>query len=318
MTISLDDVAAFGPALQRPECVVATASGDLFIGDGRGGVMVIHASGTHQLILPATPPDITLVPNGIALLPDRSFLLANIGMAGGVWRLYANGRLDPYLTEIEGAPIPQTNFVHNDAAGRCWITVSTRKSPIAAGAYKGMADGYIIVQDEHGARIAAEGIGFTNEAKVAPSGRWLYVVETIARRLIRYPIGRHAALGQPETVTEFTAPAAFPDGLCFDEEGAVWVTTIIRNGLIRVLPDGRQIWILNDTDEDHASRIEAIYQAGGFGGWSAGEGRKLNLPTSMAFGGPDLSTGYLGFLHGTRLMRFKPGIRGAAPAHWLY
>ena len=51
-----------GHDLERPECVLACASGRLFVSDGRGGVTTIAPDGTQHMIGQSS-----LVPNGIAL-----------------------------------------------------------------------------------------------------------------------------------------------------------------------------------------------------------------------------------------------------------
>lgn len=316
--MDLSALSFFGPEVNRPECVVATARGEIFVSDGRGGVMHLRPDGSSAPILARDPPAEGFIPNGIALLRDRGLLCANMGLAGGVWRLGQDGALTPFLLEVEGRPLPQTNFVGIDEHDRIWITVSTWLTPVAACAYKGHADGFVILVDGKGARIAAEGLGLTNEAKVDPAGNWLYVVETIARRLSRFPIRADATLGARETVTEFTREGTFPDGLAFDAEGGVWVTMIVRNALVQVTADGEQVWHFEDVDTAHVAAIEQTYQQGGFGGWEAGEGRMLQLPTSIAFTGPDLRTGVLGFLRGDRLARFASAVAGAPPAHWHF
>lgn len=316
--VGLEAVEFFGPAVNRPECVLATARGDIYSCDGRGGVTHIRPDGGHTLFLASNPPADGFIPNGIALQRDGSFLCANMGMAGGVWRLTRDGALTPYLSSVDSVRIPQSNFVGIDTLERVWITVSTHQTPVAAAAYKGVADGYVVLVDRKGARIAADGLGLTNEAKVDPSGNWLYVVETIARRLSRLPIREDGSLGPRQTVAEFTRRGAFPDGLAFDAEGGVWVTTIIRNAIVQVTAAGELIWHVEDVDEGHVEKVEAAYQSGGFGGWEPGEGRKLASPTSIAFAGPDRRTALVGFLRGDRLARFPSPVAGAPPPHWNF
>lgn len=320
MTTALDlpRLEFFGPEMNRPECVVATARGDLFASDGRGGVMHLRHDGRHFLILASAPPSDGFVPNGFALMRDRSLVCANMGLAGGVWQLAPDGELTAFLLEVDGEPLPQTNFVGLDDNGRIWITVSTRLKPVSACAYKGRADGFVVLVDDRGARVVADGLGLTNEAKVDPSGEWLYVVETIARRLSRFAIRPGGSLGPRQTVTEFAREGAFPDGLAFDVAGGVWVTTIIRNAVVQVTAAGEQVWHFEDVDIAHVAEVERIFQDGGFGGWEPGCDRLLQSPTSIAFTGPDLRTGVLGFLRGDRLARFASPVAGAAPAHWHF
>ena len=318
-SVEVGDLDFVGRDLNRPECVLATASGDIFVADGRGGVAMLRPDGEVRLVLGHNGPG-DFIPNGIALLADRSFLIANIGAEGGVWHMAPDGALRPHLLEVEGRRLPPTNFVTTDDVGRVWVTVSTWHVPRADARRKGHADGFVILMDEHGARVVAEGLGFTNEAKVDPSGGRLYVNETIARRLSRFAIRSDSTLGPRETVTEFAGDAMYPDGLTFDAEGGVWVTCVVRNCLVRVHCDtGEQRLVLEDGAPDHVRRAEANFQAGGQVRMDKpAPGRTISNPSSLAFGDGDLRTAYLGTVYGNRIACFRSPVPGAAPPHWRF
>ena len=88
ISLSKDDFSFIGTDLIRPECVVATKKGDLFASHAgkQGGIVKLANSGGQEFIL-AKHGDIPegFVPNGFALLPDGSFLIANVGDQGGVY-----------------------------------------------------------------------------------------------------------------------------------------------------------------------------------------------------------------------------------------
>jgi sugar lactone lactonase YvrE len=318
---SLDELRWIGEGLARPECVLTTKSGDLFCSyaskNGQGGVSRIDASGAVHHLLAKGPEG--FLPNGIAILPDRSFLLANLGPTGGVYKLSAGGELSPFLLEVEGRPLPPTNFVGIDKAGRTWVTVSTWRNPREQAMMKGEADGFIVVSDARGARIVAEGVGFTNEGVVDPTGKWLYVNETIARRTSRFPILATGDLGPRETVAEY-GPAIFPDGLTFDAEGGVWIVSVSSNRVVRTYADGRQEIVLEDCDPQEMDDVAARFEAGENARplVDIGGRRKLGNLASIAFGGPDLSTIYMGTLFGNRIAAFPAPVRGAEPVHWSF
>nr|WP_309402166.1 SMP-30/gluconolactonase/LRE family protein [Aminobacter niigataensis]WMD00103.1 SMP-30/gluconolactonase/LRE family protein [Aminobacter niigataensis] len=300
--------------VDRPECVLATASGDLFMSDARGGVTHRSRDGVTRLIA-GKGRSADFLPNGIALLRDRSFLIANLGSEGGVWRLTEGGDLTPWLMEVNGTPLPACNFVGIDAEDRVWISVSTRRVP-RWDAYQCNAahDGFVVLVDRAGARIAAEGFHYTNEAKVDPSGRWLYVNETAGRRLNRVALDARGNLGAREIVAEFGA-GTFPDGLAFDVEGSVWVTSVVSNRLFRVWPDrGKVELVFEDLDESLVELIEGKFSSGVFPGLKPG----MNGISSLAFGGPDLRMVYLGYSKGNRISSLKSPVAGVAPPHWHF
>ena len=316
MALALDDLTFLGQGLKRPECVLCTSDGSVFAADWEGGVTRIGPDGAQTRIL-AKGED-WVRPNGIALRRDGSFLLAHLGdESGGVFQLDRDGALRPVLTEVEGAPLPPTNFVLEDAQGRLWITVNTRLRPRILGCRADAADGFIVLLDDKGARLVADGLGYTNEVQFDAEGRYLYVNETFGRRLSRFRVAPDGALSDYEVVAEFGA-GTFPDGLAFDAEGAVWVVSIVSNRVIRVQPDGRQEVVLEDSDPNHLDRVEAAYAAGALRRPHLDriESRRLRNVSSLAFGGPDLRTVYLGCLLGDSLACFRAPVAGRPLLHW--
>ena len=316
----LDTLHWVGNDLQRPESMVATQSGNLYTADWRGGVAHIAPDGSQSLYLGFPVDGEALKPNGIALLKDGSFLLAHLGAkSGGVFRLHRDGRTEPFLRTVEGKDLPPSNFVVEDALGRFWITVSTRLSPRSLGYRKSCNDGFVVMKDSKGARIVADGLGYTNECALDPSGQWLYVNETFARRLSKFSIAPDGCLGPKQVVTDFGI-GIFPDGLAFDGEGHVWVVSIVSNSVIRVAPDGHQTLWLQDADADHLAWVEDAYQTDSMGRphLDGVKSKLLKNTSSLAFGGPDLQTGYLGCLLGQRLATLRMPVAGHPPVHWLY
>ena len=216
--IPLSAVTWIGEHLKRPECVLTTAKGEVFAGDHAG----IAEIGKPRRQIEGAPPG--FLPNGVAMLPTRAFLLANLGRGGGVWRLGRDWRLFPHLFEADGELLRVCNFVGIDAEGTEWISVSTRTYPREASLCPHHADGFVVRHDGGGAHIVADGIGFTNECRVDPTGAWLYVNETCAKRISRFPITGNK-LGRRETVHAF-GPGEFPEGFAFDCEGSVWVACV--------------------------------------------------------------------------------------------
>jgi sugar lactone lactonase YvrE len=318
--IALAGLAFAGSGLVRPECVLAAGDGSLYTADWRGGVARVRADGTQSLYRGALPGGRPLRPNGIAIRSDGSFLLADLGETqGGVFALSRDGQTRPFLEAVDGIDLPPTNYVAIDATGRVWITVSTRLQPRSRGYRADVADGFVVVADSRGARIVADGLGYTNEALVSPDGRWLYVNETFGRRLSRFPLLANGGLGARDIVTTF-GHGTYPDGLAFDAEGGVWITSIVSNRVIRVAPDGSQTLMLEDHDDAHVEWVEQAFLAGTMGRphLDKAAGRVLANISSLAFGGPDLRTAFLGCLLGDRIASFRAPVAGSAPVHWRF
>ena len=320
MKIELSALSYVGENLDRPESVVATARGELFVSDHVCGVRQI---GQPKKQLEGVPEG--FMTNGIALTPERDFLVANLGTecGGGIWRIDQQHQLTPLIMEVDGVPLTSANFVTIDAAGRTWISMSTRLVPRQLAFNDRSNDGFIAVRDQRGTRIVADGIAFTNECRVDPSGRWLYVNETYGRKLSRFPvIGGQTdwRLGPKEVVHSFT-DGDFPDGLAFDAEGGVWVACVVSNRVVRIDGGGRASVVVEDPDAALIASAEARYAQGILSGEdiaSGGTRPALRNVSSVAFGGPDLKTVYLGNLAGQRLATFRSPVAGAEPPHWRY
>ncbi len=309
-----------GESLVRPECVLATSDGSLYSADWRSGVAHIPANGEQRFYAAREIDGERIKPNGIALCADGSFLLAHLGdERGGVFRLRRNGETTPVLTHIDGSDMPPTNYPLLDTKGRLYATVSTRLKPRALGYRKTCDDGFIVLHDETGTRIVADGLGYTNEIAFDASGKWLYVNETFTRRLSRFPVNANGSLGQKEVFTEFGA-GTFPDGMAFDEAGAIWIVSIVSNRLIRVDPNGEQTVWLEDADPDHLAAVESAYLNSSMGRphLDGIRSKVLRNISSIAFGGVDRRTGYLGCLLGDRIASLTMPAPGLAPLHWSY
>jgi sugar lactone lactonase YvrE len=315
---TLDSLTAHGHGLMRPECVLAHESGLLFAADwaGNGGVAIVSPDGMVRRIEARTP----IRPNGIALEPGGTFLVTHLGAeTGGVFRLHASGEIEPILTELDGHPLPPTNFVARDAEGGLWITISTRVVPRADDYRPSAASGFVVRCDRQGARIAADRLGYTNECLLEPDGRHLLVVETFARRLTRFRIGAGHTLVEPQTIARF-GPGTFPDGLAMDVEGGIWIASIVSNRVLRRAPDGTASTILEDCDADFVDAVEAAYETHSMGRphLDRAAGKVLRNISSLAFGGPDMTTLHLGSLLDDRIRAFRAPVAGAVPPHFRY
>lgn len=307
-----------GHDLMRPECVLATRQGDLYVSHRGAGITRIYANGRQQVIgAHAQLEGHDFIPNGFCMLPGGDFLIANIGEAGGVWGMTAKGELSPFLREVDGVALAAANFVLRDDLGRVWITVSTRMLPRFLSYRRNVADGFIVLADDKGARIVADGLSFTNEVRIGDAGSSLYVSETFGRRISKFSIGPDGALRSRTTFAEF-GYGAFPDGIAFDAEQALWVTSIVSNRLYRISRDGEVQTVLEDSDAGHVTWVEAALHQGKMDRehFYTIKSEMLKNVTSLAFGGPDLKTIYLGSVMGDRLVSLRTAVPGVPMSHW--
>jgi sugar lactone lactonase YvrE len=277
------------------------------------GIARIAPDGTTG---PALEADLTaqdLRPNGIALTADSDFLFANLGPAGGVWRVGRRGEARPFATALAGRPLPPTNFVLVDG-DRVWITISSTTGKHEHFIAEANAGQILLVQNGK-VTLAADGLNWTNELRISPDGKHLFVNETFACRTTRYDVAADGVLSNPVRLT--FPKDTFPDGLAFDAEGALWITSVISNRLIRVAPDLTWTVLFEDADPE-LNTIASTYARGGLtlDHILRSRGSRVSNLSSIAFGDPDLKTLYLGGLGNRAVQVLRSPVAGMPMAHW--
>ena len=310
---SISHLSEIGSGLNRPECVLATRDGSLYTGDWTLGIARIAPDGTTVRAVDVDLIERGFRPNGIALLPDGDFLITNMARTGGIWHVSRQGDVSPFATEIAGHALGPTNFVLADG-DRTWITISsTARSHdhFTADANTGQ----ILLVKDGVVSIAAGGLNWTNEVRVSPDGNHLFVNETFACRTTRFDLATDGTLSNPFRLT--FPKDTYPDGMAFDSEGGLWITSVISNRLIRVAPDLTWTVLLDDPDPA-LTDIESDYARGRLT-WdqiSRSKGARLSNLSSIAFGGPDLKTIYLGGLGHNTIRVLRSSVEGFPMSHW--
>lgn len=289
------DFSTFGSGLTRPECVWIDADGVWASDDSVGGVINVTTgrklgSGIRE-------------PNGFSRRSDGTFVVAGL-VDHRVYEIAPDGTTRVLLSSIRGRPLGVTNYACVDGADRVWISIMTDR-PLWHDAFNTGPEGSIIRLDRGEAEVVAEGLHVTNEVKVSPDGRWLYAVESLGRRIVRFPIRADGSLGARETVgPQDLGFGAFPDGIAFDDAGNVWVTLITRNGIAYIDRQGSLHTVYEEPNEAALDRLMNAFEAkkATMDMLAACIGNTLQLPTSLAFRG---DTVYVGSLPGTALMTFS-------------
>ncbi|MGR7994862.1 MULTISPECIES: SMP-30/gluconolactonase/LRE family protein [unclassified Xanthobacter] len=318
-----------GADLQRPECILAERDGSLWSADARGGVVHIRPDGSQELVAQqeatqfaaATDEETRFVsgtlPNGLAFARNGDILISNFG-TDRLEIMSRDGRSRVLADSIDGAPIGKVNFVLRDSRDRIWLTISTRTRNWMRAMSPNIADGFLALYDQGRLRIVADGFRFTNEIRLDAREEWLYVAETCGRCVTRLRVLPDGSLTDRETF----GPAdhgAFIDGIAFDAHGNLWGTHVMTDRLFAITPEG-ELRILLDDDrgspagaalmaafEADAATPELMLACGGtLAPWFA----------SVTFGGPDLTTVYIGSLRGRRIPCFRAPVAGLPMAHW--
>jgi gluconolactonase len=311
--LDLNELTYTGHDLVRPESIIAQPNGTLWTSDGRGGVTRIDPDGKQEFF-----GGLGGEPNGLAMADDGAIIVANIA-TGSIQKLHPDGRAEEFLTEVDGVKLTTANYVFIDRKNRLWLAFTTRESHWWPAAAKPRPDGYIVLLDDKGARIVGDGIYFTNEIRLDAKEEFLYVAETMKSRILRFRVQPDGSLSDKEVYgPDGLGTAAFVDGFTFDVDGNIWVTTVLRNGVGIITPDGDYHVVFEEANEALLATFEEKIASGTAQptDMAATVGQTLQLITSVTFGGPDLHTAYVGSLGMSRLPTFRSPVAGLPMRHW--
>lgn len=284
MKIELSKVKTKGNGLMRPEGVVALDDGSLYTADGRGRISWIRLDGQTTFL-----GSLGGTPNGICMDHRGNCIIANIGN-GEVQSLSADGHHEVLLTEADGKRISTPNFPLIDSKKRLWVSNSTYRQNVDEALQKPAPDGCIVLSDNGIPRIVAEEIYFANGLAMDEEEGFLYVAETMKRRILRFQIGADGSLSGREIYGPgFLGRLGFPDGIAFDEAGNLWITFPLRNAIGYLTPQQELKIVLEDP-----------------------EGRILKHPSNICFGWEERKTAFIGSLEGSAIPCFEvpdPGCR---------
>lgn len=237
---------SYAHGVTRPEGIAEGPDGTLWVSDKAGAVARVEADGSIAQLGQAGGE-----PNSLNFLPDGRLLIANF--EGTLQVLDTRtGAIETLIAEVSGQRITHSNYALADSNGFVWATESTRfpdPGPDSIAQMLEKPDGWLFVRRPDGSsEILADGLSFANGLALSPDGRHLFVAETFTGRISRAEILPGGVIGPletfcvlPEDGLEEQYMVAGPDGMAFDESGALWVGVYNRNALAVVSPDGKEV-----------------------------------------------------------------------------
>jgi sugar lactone lactonase YvrE len=179
-----------------------------------------------------------LNPAGTALRGDGHLLVVD-NKYKAVLDVSPEGKVGVIADRWEGRPLRSVNDLTVDARGNVYWTDpdgSTPKNPVGS-IFRVRPDGRVD-------RIATD-LAFPNGLDVDPVGKFLYVIESQTKKVLRYPVpADDELLGRPEEFYDLGGSGG--DGCAFDADGNFWVADFHRpdtmKGRITVLsPQGKPL-----------------------------------------------------------------------------
>jgi sugar lactone lactonase YvrE len=193
---------------------------------GAQEVIAVDPAGRSEVMLNVP----TTLPFSIDWLPDGR-LLAVSGPEGLLLVQQPDGSLATYadLSDICGG----CNELVVDGRGNAYVN-GGRFNPMAGGAFE---PGSIAVAAPGGvARKVADGIEFPNGMAVTADNGTLIIAESYGRRLTAFDIAADGGLANRRVWADLGEGA--PDGICVDDQGAVWYADVPNRRCVRVREGG--------------------------------------------------------------------------------
>lgn len=284
-----EDFTFLGQDLRRPECVIPWHDGTVIAADKSAIVTAILPDGAQRRLGRGAE-----LANTLAMRDDGGLLVADL-KRGAVLALGSDGDARLLHDSFAGQPLGAVNFIMaGEEPDAWWLSVSTREPDFHTAISTPRPDGRIFRVDRDGLTLAADGLFFPNAMQIDHERGFFYVAETTAGAIARARIGTNGKLDTFERLGPAPLYAgAYTDGLALDSCGNVWITELSRHALLILEPDGAIHTIFEDRD-----------------------GRTIQTPTHLAFGGPDLQTVFVGSLRMTTIPTFRAPVAGLAPRHW--
>ena len=308
VTLDPAELGRLGHGMSRAENVLGFRDGTVFAGSDKPFVTRIAPDGTQERV--------GSIPGGelaTMAVESEEALLVSSTSDGNVYRLWLDGRHETYLDGIDGRPHGRANFVFRDTRHRTWVVVATATHRYPMTGYEIQDDGYVILIDDQGARIVAKGLCWPNEIRFDAGERHAFVPETFGRRILKYTVGGDGDLLDPVPIgPDPLGEEIVPDGIALDADGNVWIASLSTNGLLVVTPDGFLHTVFEDRNQAAIDAWLPEFERGRFAvpllrAWA---GPTLQLPTSIAFAGPELKTVVMGSLAMSELLTFASPVAG--------
>jgi sugar lactone lactonase YvrE len=202
--------------------------GQFYFSDVQGNrVCRLSATGRVETLL-----ELADNPSGLGFLPDGDLLVVSVHDEK-LLRVSKDGSVREHadLSSVVGHGI---NDMVVDLAGCAYVGQfgyehSEGRMPEASP--------IILVDPQGHVSVGPDAVLVANGMVLTPDGRTLICAESAGGKLSAYDVGPNGALSHRRTFTRLP-PGHYPDGICLDAAGGVWVACVLGPGFVRVLEGG--------------------------------------------------------------------------------
>jgi xylono-1,5-lactonase len=161
---------------------------------------------------------------------------------GGLLATFENGlshidletaTVTPLVTLEEELPDNRFNDGCSDTRGQFWFGSMDNNQQDANGSF------YRMDRSGDVERLSSFGqVCITNGPAFSADGQWVYFTNTVEKLIYRAPIQEDGQPGKPELHLNFSEQEGYPDGMCTDTDGGLWVCHFAGSRVTRFLENG--------------------------------------------------------------------------------
>lgn len=225
MLYPISEVRRFITGLDHPEGVAVSATGVVYCG-GEGGQVYRIAPDASRIEVIARTGGFCL---GITLDQDENVLVCDAGRRE-VLKVTPEGNISVVASSVSGRDLVNPNFSVFDSKLNLYFSDSGEWRQANGAVFRIASSGQTEV-------FSPGPLHFPNAVALDAAEHYLYVVESGLDRVLRLEITPDGAAGKPEVFVE--GMARVPDGLAFDSDQNLYVTTYASNCIYSVTPDRR-------------------------------------------------------------------------------
>jgi len=202
--------------------------GQFYFSDVQGNrVCRLSATGRVETLL-----ELADNPSGLGFLPGGDLLVVSVHDEK-LLRVSKDGSMREHA-DLSGVVKYGINDMVVDAAGRAYVGQfgyehSAGRMPEASP--------LILVDQEGHVTVGPDSLLVANGMVLTPDGRTLLCAESAGGKLSAYDVGTDGALSNRRTFAQLPL-GHYPDGICLDAAGGVWVACVLGPGFVRVLEGG--------------------------------------------------------------------------------
>jgi sugar lactone lactonase YvrE len=186
-------------------------------------------------------------PSGLGWLPDGSLLIVSMTNRR-LLRLDPTGLVE--ISDLKDLASFHCNDMVVDKLGRAYI--GNFGFDLAAGMPIEPAE-IVMVTPDGNARVVAQELYFPNGTVITPDDQTLIVAETWGNCLTAFDIEPDGTLKNRRTWAELKD--IYPDGICLDSDGAIWMAAPYPGEVMRVQEGGNITHRLNVTTKPYACML---------------------------------------------------------------